>query len=77
MQDVEIFLPTPEDVQDFVAAITALDGNFDLVSGNYILDAKSLMGIFTFDLAKPLLLKVSNPSPANMAAIQPFIYNQH
>lgn len=76
MQDVEIYLPTPEDVQDFVAAITTLDGNFDLVSGNYILDAKSLMGIFTFDLTKPLQLKVYNATPENMAAIQPYIYKQ-
>lgn len=72
MTTATVYLSSPERVQEFVAVLTDLDGNFDLVSGNYILDAKSLMGIFTFDLSGPLTLNVYNDTPENMKAIEPF-----
>lgn len=72
MQSVYVSLPNPEAVQAFVEQITMLDGEFELISGNYILDARSLMGIFSLDLTKPLQLRVYNDSPANMAALQRF-----
>lgn len=73
MQNVKIFLPDNEKVQKFVATLTGFDGDFELISGNYILDAKSLMGIFTFDLSKPVNLKVYNDTPEIMQAIAPYI----
>ena len=45
-------------VKDFVNIIAVLDGSFDLVSGRYTIDAKSIMGIFSLDLGKPLRLDV-------------------
>lgn len=77
MQTVLIHLSSSEDVQDFVETITGLDGNFDLLSGHYILDARSLMGIFTLDLTKPLTLKVYDDSPENMKAIEKYIVKQN
>lgn len=69
MQSVYVSLPSPETVQSFVEDITGLEGDFDLVSGRYILDARSLMGIFSLDLSKPIELKVYNDTAQNMDVI--------
>ena len=34
------------------------DSDFDLVSGRYVIDAKSIMGIFSLDLSKPIDLNI-------------------
>ena len=70
---VDISLPTVEAVQDFVTRISVLDGQFDLVSGKYILDAKSLMGIFSLDLTKPLTLRIQNDTEETMRVIERFL----
>lgn len=75
MQTVLISLPTAQIVQDFVQTLTGLEGNFDLISGKYILDARSLMGIFTLDLTQPLTLRVYNDTPETLVAIQKFLAN--
>lgn len=73
MQSVWIRLGSVRQVQQFVGTLTGLKGDFELVSGQYILDARSLMGILGFDLSKPLRLKVYNDSPENLAALTPYI----
>ena len=35
-----------------------MDFDFDLVSGRYVIDAKSIMGIFSLDLSKPIDLNI-------------------
>ena len=52
-----IELNSIDKVKCFVNEINTLDGEFDLVSGKYIIDAKSIMGIFSLDLSKPLELR--------------------
>lgn len=52
MREVKIFLGTIERVKDFVNAVTRLDCDMDIVSGRYVIDAKSIMGIFSVDLSK-------------------------
>ncbi len=42
------------DVKEFVNAACAADYEIDLVSGRYTIDAKSIMGIFSLDLTKPI-----------------------
>jgi len=73
MRTVHINLPTAEAVQDFVVQISSLDGQFDLLSNKYVLDAKSLMGIFSLDLSKPLKLRIENDTEKAMQAIERFI----
>jgi len=60
-------------VQEFVAQISVLGGQFDLLSGKYVLDAKSLMGIFSLDLTKPLQLRVEKDTGETMQAIERFL----
>lgn len=57
MKSYEIFLKTIIDVKNFVNAINAFDFDVDLVSGRYVIDAKSIMGIFSLDLSKPITLR--------------------
>lgn len=58
MRSYEIFLKTIIDVKNFVNAINDFDFDLDLVSGRYVVDAKSIMGIFSLDLSKPITLRV-------------------
>lgn len=73
MKSVYVKLETPEKVQEFVHVITGLAGSFDLVENGYILDAKSLMGIFALDLTKPLELRIQKDTEENMQALAPFL----
>ena len=54
MKTVQISLNSIDKVKSFVNDITKFDVDFDLVSGRYVIDAKSIMGIFSLDLTHPL-----------------------
>lgn len=58
MKTVKICLNSIEKVKSFVNDISKFDVDFDLVSGRYVIDAKSIMGIFSLDLSKPIDLNV-------------------
>ena len=58
MKTVQISLNSIDKVKSFVNDITKFDYDFDLVSGRYVIDAKSIMGIFSLDLSKPIDLNV-------------------
>ena len=58
MKTVTINLGSIDKVKSFVNDITKLDSDFDLVSGRYVIDAKSIMGIFSLDLSKPINLNI-------------------
>ena len=58
MKTVKICLNSIEKVKSFVNDITKFDVEFDLVSGRYVIDAKSIMGIFSLDLSKPIDLSI-------------------
>ena len=56
MKTVEIRLSTIADVRDFVNIVSATSIDVDLSSGRYIVDGKSIMGIFSLDLLSPIQL---------------------
>lgn len=58
MKTVQISLNSIDRVKSFVNAITQFDYDFDLISGRYVIDAKSIMGIFSLDLSKPIDLNI-------------------
>lgn len=47
-----VYLNSVEDAKKFVDIVGGFDGYFDLVSGKYYVDAKSILGVFTMDLSK-------------------------
>ena len=58
MKTVKISLNSIDKVKSFVNDTTQFDYDFDLVSGRYVIDAKSIMGIFSLDLSKPIDLNI-------------------
>ena len=54
MKEATILLQSIEDVKEFNRIVAVYDGDVDLVSGRYVIDAKSIMGIFSLDLSKPI-----------------------
>lgn len=60
MINVQISLNSIDKVKSFVNAITQFDCDFDLISGRYVIDAKSIMGIFSLDLSNPLQLQIED-----------------
>lgn len=56
MTKATVFLQAINDVKEFVNIVMKYDFDIDLVSGRYAIDAKSIMGIFSLDLSKPIQL---------------------
>ncbi|MEG1441373.1 MAG: HPr family phosphocarrier protein [Oscillospiraceae bacterium] len=54
MKKFTILLSSINDVKNFVNAVTKYEYEVDLISGRYVVDAKSIMGIFSLDLSKPI-----------------------
>lgn len=58
MKTFNILLKSINDVKDFVNIVNKYDFDVDLTSGRYVVDAKSIMGIFSLDLSKPIKVEV-------------------
>lgn len=56
MKNVKICLSTIADVRDFVNAVVSSSVDIDLTSGRYVVDGKSILGIFSLDLTEPITL---------------------
>ena len=75
MKTVQICLNSIDKVKAFVNEITKFDTDFDLVSGRYVIDAKSIMGIFSLDLSKPIDLAIHAESNMDeiMEVLKPYL----
>jgi phosphotransferase system HPr-like phosphotransfer protein len=67
-------LNSVEKVKNFVAAVSRLPMDLDLASGRYVVDAKSIMGIFSLDLTQPMELQAHEPlTPEMEEALAPYL----
>jgi phosphotransferase system HPr-like phosphotransfer protein len=75
MKTVKISLNSIDKVKAFVNDVTKFDSDFDLVSGRYVIDAKSIMGIFSLDLSKEIDLNIHNEENMNqiLETLKPYI----
>ena len=75
MKTVHISLNSIDKVKSFVNDLAKFDADFDLVSGRYIIDAKSIMGIFSLDLSKPIDLNIHDDDGVDeiLSALEPYI----
>lgn len=75
MKTVRISLNSIDKVKSFVNDVTKYDAEFDLVSGRYVIDAKSIMGIFSLDLSKPIDLNIhsDNQTAEILEMLKPYI----
>lgn len=58
MKSFKVMLSSIVDVKNFVNLVSEFDFEVDMVSGRYVVDAKSLMCIFSLDLSKPIIMRV-------------------
>ena len=74
MRTVKVSINSIDKVKAFVNIVNSYDSDFDLVSGRFVIDAKSIMGIFSLDLSKPITLKIYNDDDSIiMENLKPFI----
>jgi len=76
METVYVYFSTVMEVKRFVESISPLDGDFDLIDGRYVVDARSLMGIFGMNLTKPVQLRIHKNSKKAIQAIKSFIVEE-
>lgn len=75
MKTVKISLNSIDKVKAFVNDVTKFDTDFDLVSGRYVIDAKSIMGIFSLDLSKAIDLNIHDDDKMDeiLELLKPYI----
>ena len=74
MQEVYIVLRDIQSIRDFVKEVVTLEYDVDLVQGRYIVDAKSIMGIFALDIASPIkVVADTNDATPFFTAIEKYI----
>lgn len=54
MKKITIKINSIEDIKKFQDEITKFETDIDITRGRYIIDAKSMLGILTIDLSKPI-----------------------
>lgn len=75
MSKFNIMLKSINDVKEFVRIVNEFSYDIDLSSGRYIVDAKSIMGIFSLDLARPITVDVHGADAADLRArLKEFIF---
>lgn len=74
MNTFQILLSSINDVKNFVNTVSKYDYEIDLTSGRYVVDAKSIMGIFSLDLGKPIKVEIHNDNCEDLVSeLKPYI----
>ena len=75
MKTVRISLNSIDKVKSFVNDLSQFNVDFDLVSGRYVIHAKSILGIYSLDLSKPIDLNIHADNNADeiLEKLKPYI----
>ena len=75
MKTVRVCLDSIDKVKGFVNDISRFNTDFDLISGRYVINAKSIMGIFSLDLSKPIELTIHESDEIDeiLKVLQPYV----
>ena len=75
MKEIKIKLASVQDIREFVNVVILADYDVDLVQGRYVIDAKSIMGIFSLDLSNPINLNIHNEENLDtiLEVLKPYI----
>ena len=75
MTTVKVSLNSIDKVKAFVNDISGYKADFDLVAGRYVIDAKSIMGIFSLDISKPIQLNIyaEDEIDSIMETVKPYL----
>ncbi len=74
MKSVQIRLSLVENVNKFVNVVSRYPFEMDLRAGRHVVDAKSILGIFSLDLSRPITLDIySDDCEKLLEEIKPFV----
>ena len=73
MKTVQITLKSIQDIRTFVNEVTLLDYDVDLEQGRYKVDAKSIMGLFSLDLSKPIKINAYTDDNSLQSELRQYI----
>lgn len=77
MRDVNIKLSLTEDIKEFVKITIKYPFDIDLLSGRYVVDGKSILGIFSLDLSNPITVKIHSDDCDNFIHdLEPYIIKE-
>ena len=77
MKSTDIKLSSIQDVRDFVNIVSQSDVDVDLASGRYLVDGKSIMGIFSLDLLSPITMTAHTDNADELfAALARFVIEE-
>ncbi len=66
MIEKKIFLKTLDDVKSFVAIAVTKPYDIELLSGKYVVNAKSIMGVLSLDLTSPITMVANTDTDMNI-----------
>lgn len=69
---MDIEIPSLGVVKQFVNDLSKMEGNFNLIAGRYVIDAKSIMGIFSLDLSKTQQLKITGAQEKDVQELKKY-----
>lgn len=73
----KVFLNTVEEVKAFVDIITPYPFEIDLISGRFLVDAKSMLGIFSLDISKPVRMDIhADGCDALLEQLKPYLVEE-
>lgn len=73
MRTMDILLSSIDVVKNFVNVVGNMPGDVTISSGRYIIDAKSIMGIFSLDLSKPMKLEIEEWKDEYAERLRPYM----
>ena len=77
MRSVPIKLSFAEEVKTFVNTVNRYPYEVDLRAGRHVVDAKSILGIFSLDLSKPIAMEIySEDCDELLKEIEPFVVSE-
>lgn len=77
MRTEQVLLNSMEEIQEFNRVVGQYEYEVDMVSGRYVIDAKSLMGILSLDLSKPVTIQMQgNPNEEFLEKLEKFIVHE-
>ncbi len=62
-------LDTVERIKAFVNEVNQCPFEIDLMSGRYVINAKSIMGIFSLDISRPLEMRIYCDNPEDPVCV--------
>ena len=70
MKEFRVALNEIDKVKVFVNTVSKYPFNVEIMSGRYIIDAKSIMGVFSIDLSKPVKLCINSDDKNNVNKLE-------